>query len=146
MIPIQQSPYRLYKNIFVLPVLLLCCLMMHPVMGIANGMTRKAGADTTIRPKDLKTYEGYYKFQFEKGTDSYIHIKATEKGLVLQQMWDGKEIAFTPKTALDFINDDGQFPLKFTKEKNGAITHVLAFNRDLWTRTNDYKPPNKAKQ
>lgn len=113
---------------------------MHSVPGIANDLTPAGRPDTSIRSQDLKAYEGYYKFQFEKGTDSYIHISATEKGLVLQQIWDGKEISFAPQSALDFVNDDGNFPLKFTKESNGAITQVLAFNRDLWTRTNDYKP------
>jgi hypothetical protein len=137
----QSAARRLYKNIFVLPCLLFGCFMLRPVLGIANDFTPAGRSDTTIRPQDLKAYEGYYKFQFEKGTDSYIHIAATEKGLVLQQIWDGKEISFAPQSALEFVNEDGNFPLKFTKESNGSITQVLAFNKDLWTKTNDYKPP-----
>ena len=135
----KRSPAR---HLFT--ALLLGCFLFRPAPGIANSIVPDLlpahPSDTTISPRDLKAYEGYYIFQFEKGTDSYIHIAATEKGLVLKQMWDGKEIAFTAQTALDFIGDDGHFPLKFTKE-HGKITHVLAFNRDLWTRTNNYKPP-----
>ena len=124
--------------------LLFASFLLRPGPGLANPVLPNHPAahlsDTTISPRALKAYEGYYKFQFEHGADSYIHIAATEKGLVLKQMWDGKEIAFTPQSALDFVGDDGRFPLHFTKE-HGKVTHVLAFNRDLWTRTNDYKPP-----
>lgn len=142
----RQSPALLLcKKTLVFTAILYGCLFMRPVPGMANDraahLPPSHSSDTTISPRDLKAYEGYYKFQFDKGTDSYIHIAATAKGLVLKQMWDGKEIAFTPQSALDFVGDDGRFPLKFTKERNGKITHVLAFNRDLWTKTNDYKPP-----
>lgn len=142
MIPNRQSPARRqYKNLFLLPALVFSCLIMRPVPGMANDLRPAGRPDTTILSQDLKAYEGYYKFQFQKGTDSYIHIGATEKGLVLQQMWDGKEISFAPQSALEFVNEDGNFPLKFTKESTGAITQVLALNRDLWTRTNEYKSP-----
>lgn len=102
--------------------------------------TLKPGMDTVISPAQLKTFEGYYTFQFNKGDDAYIHIAAEPTGLVLKQMWDGKEIHFTAQSALEFLNQDGEFPLKFTKDKNGIISQVLAFNRDLWTRTKEYKP------
>lgn len=142
----RQSPTRAFRKMVVLfTTLLFACLLTVSVFGKTNagvpGLAPAHRSDTTISPRDLKAYEGYYKFQFEKGTDSYIHIGANDKGLVLKQMWDGKEIAFTAQTALDFVGDDGHFPLKFTKERNGKITHVLAFNRDLWTKTDDYKPP-----
>jgi len=133
--------YTMNKNIFVLPALVFGCFMMRSFPGMANGLSPAGRLDTTLRPQELKAYEGYYTFQFQKGTDSYIHIGATENGLVLQQIWDGKEISFTPQSLLEFVNEDGNFPLKFTKESNGTVTQVLAFNKDLWIRTNDYKPP-----
>ena len=148
----QSSIRQFYQRAAIFAAFIFGCLLTRPVRSIANNIVPAPApglmlpllsthpSDTTISPKALKAYEGYYTFQFEKGTDSYIHIAATEKGLVLKQMWDGKEIAFTPQTALDFVGDDGKFPLKFTKEK-GKFTHVLAFNRDLWTRADHYKPP-----
>jgi hypothetical protein len=146
-----------YRKIQVISLLILGCFVMRPLRGnarvhaparcsvppVCGSVFPACSPDTTLRPKDLKKFEGYYKFQFEKGTDAYIHITATQTGLVLKQMWDGKEIAFTPQTALEFINDDGHFPLKFTKAKDGSISQVLAFNRDLWNRATDYKPPVK---
>jgi hypothetical protein len=88
----------------------------------------------------LKAFEGYYAFQFEPNTTSYIQLSPTEKGLKLKQLWDGKEIFFTRTSNLEFEGIAGPFPLKFTKAPDGTITEVLALNRDLWKRAKDYKP------
>ncbi len=124
-----------HKNILRLAMPVFCCFMMRPIAGKANVVAPGLRTDTTIRAQDLKAYEGYY-----KKDDSYIHISAVENGLVLQQMWDDSKITFSPRTGLEFANDDMNFPLKFTKASDGAITQVLAFDRDLWIKTNDYKP------
>ena len=123
------------RNILLLAVPVFCCLMMRPIAGKANGVAPGHRTDTTIHVQDLKAYEGYYKMD-----DSYIHISSAENRLVLQQMWDNQEISFAPRTELEFTNDDLNFPLKFTKASDGKITQVLAFNKDLWIKTNAYKP------
>jgi hypothetical protein len=123
------------KHILIIALPLFCCFTMRPVTGKANTATPRHTADTTISPENLKAFAGYYKMD-----ERYIHITSSTTGLVLEQMWDNQKISFSPQTGLDFTNDDGNFPLKFTKAPGGAITHVLAFNRDLWTKTNDYKP------
>ena len=124
-----------HKNILLLAAPVVCCFIMRPIAGKANAVPPGQRTDTSIRAQDLKAYEGYYKMD-----DSYIHITAAENGLVLQQMWDNQEISFEPRTALEFANDALNFPLKFTKTPDGTITQVLAFNRDLWIKTTDYKP------
>jgi hypothetical protein len=123
------------KNILLLAIPVFCCFIMRPIAGKANLAAPGQRTDTNIRVQDLKAYEGYYKMD-----DAYIHISAAENGLVLQQMWDNREISFAPRTVLEFANDDLNFPLKFTKGPDGTITQVLAFDRDLWIKTNDYKP------
>ena len=123
------------KNILMLAVPVFCCSMMRPVPVKAHAVTPRQIMDTTISPGDLKAFEGYYKME-----ERYLHISASPTGLVLEQMWDNRKISFAPRTGLDFTNDDGNFPLKFTKAPDGSITGVLAFNRDLWTRTRDYNP------
>ncbi|HTI89673.1 MAG TPA: hypothetical protein VL727_03740 [Puia sp.] len=123
------------KNILPLAVPIFCCFMLRPVHTEANVAVPRQIADTTISPGDLKAFEGYYKME-----EMYLHITASTNGLVLEQMWDNQKISFSPRTGLDFTNDDGNFPLKFTKAPDGSITQVLAFNRDLWTKTRDYKP------
>jgi hypothetical protein len=137
--PTGIYPSKLYtmrqKNILMLAVPVFCCFMMRPVAGKANAVAPQQTTDTTISPGDLKSFEGYYKME-----DTYIHITASTTGLVLEQMWDNQKISFSPQTGLQFVNDDGNFPLKFTKAPDGTITQVLAFDRDLWTKTKDYKP------
>jgi hypothetical protein len=123
------------KNILIMAIPAICCIIALPVDGKANVMEPQQMTDTTISPKNLKSFEGYYKME-----ETYIHISATTDGLVLEQMWDNQKISFTPLTGLDFTNDDRNFPLKFTKAPDGTITQVLAFNRDLWMKTKDYKP------
>ena len=127
------------KNILPLAIPVFCCFMMGAVRGNANEMAPAPGhepvRDTTLTPETLKSFEGYYKME-----DSYLHITAAADGLVLEQMWDNRKIHFSPRTGLEFVNDDGNFPLKFTRAPDGAITQVLAFDRDLWTRTKEYKP------
>ena len=82
----------------------------------------------------LKSFEGRYSFQFEKGKDSYIQIIAAADHITLKQEWDGKEVNFVPKSNTEFFCKEFPFPLKFTKDDKGNVTQVLAFNRDLWQK------------
>ncbi len=93
-----------------------------------------------IRNDDFKAYEGYYKFQFEPGKDEYIKIITKNNHLVLIETWNGAEITFEQKSELEFFNESRNYPLKFTKTKEGAIIQVLVHNKDLWKKANDYKP------
>lgn len=94
-------------------------------------------AKTAIRlsPEQLKAFEGVYELQGKDEKPS-IQFTATDTGIILKQQWDGKEIAFRPETELDFFCQNPSFTLKFTKNGEGVITQVLAFNKDLWVRTN----------
>jgi hypothetical protein len=85
-----------------------------------------------------KKFEGYY--QLTGDTSMYLQITPLQDNLILHQLWDGKEIRFDRKSELEFYNDEQSFPLKFTSDQNGAITEVLAFDRDLWKKIKDYKP------
>jgi hypothetical protein len=98
-----------------------------------------AGADSIAK---LKPFVG--KYQFTNNQMAFLQIVLQDGHLVLRQLWDKKEIPFTQTSALEFYNDEDQFPLKFTKSNTGEITQVLAFNRDLWNRVaDDYTPPMK---
>ena len=91
-----------HKHILLLALPVFCCLMMRPIAGKANAVAQELKTDTTIRAQDLKAFEGYYKMD-----DAYLHISAAANGLVLKQMWDNQEIAFSPRTGLEFTQGQG---------------------------------------
>jgi hypothetical protein len=80
----------------------------------------------------LKAFEG--KYQFEERPDTYLQITATADGLMLKQLWDNKEINFMAISDVAFLNKEIGFPLKFTKDQDGNVIKVLAFNRDMWDK------------
>jgi hypothetical protein len=63
-----------------------------------------------------------------------LQITATADHIVLKQLWDEKEITFSPVSEVDFVNKNQTFPLKFTKGSDGLATQVLAFNTDMWVK------------
>jgi hypothetical protein len=91
----------------------------------------------TLSTEKLKAFEGKYTFEFQPGKPEFIQITAKADHLVLKEVWSGNEIKFTPYSEVEFLNDTKSFPLKFTKKGDGTVTHVLAFNRDLWTRARE---------
>ena len=88
-----------------------------------------------LSASELKAFEG--KYQFEKESTAFLQIVAKEDHLVLKQLWDSKEFDFTPESPLDFFVKGQEFPLKFTKDKDGRVTKVLAFERDAWDRVKE---------
>jgi hypothetical protein len=90
-----------------------------------------------LTPAQLKAFEGKYKFQFEENKDVFLQITATADGLVLKQLWDDREINFVAISDVDFLNKEIPFPLKFTKDPNGVVIKVLAFNKDLWDKVKE---------
>jgi len=91
--------------------------------------------EVKLTADQLKAFEGKYKF--EEKDDAFLQITATADGLLLKQLWDGKEINFMAISDLDFINKENMFPLKFTKDQKGNVIKVLAFNRDMWDKVKE---------
>ncbi|HVV53903.1 MAG TPA: hypothetical protein VHC47_01175, partial [Mucilaginibacter sp.] len=91
--------------------------------------------EVSLTANQLKAFEG--KYQFEQKKDTYLQIAATATGLTLKQLWDGREINFTPIGDNDFLNKQMAFPLKFTRDSTGMVIKVLAFNRDLWDKVKE---------
>ena len=83
--------------------------------------------------QQFKAFEGKYKMNGGDEDDS-LQITAKGNNLILKQLWDGKEIVFVPESALEFFCKDQAFPLKFSKGQDGAVTKVLAFNKDVWLK------------
>ena len=88
----------------------------------------------TLSPQKLKAFQGKYVFEFQPGQEAYLQITAKEDHLMVKEMWTGNEMKFLPTAELEFYHQARKFPLKFTKDNKGVVTHVLAFNKDLWTK------------
>ncbi|RYU94299.1 serine hydrolase [Emticicia agri] len=92
------------------------------------------------RKDDFKAYEGYYTFQFEPGKDVYIKILTKNGHLGLIETWHGGEITLDQQSELEFFNETRNYPIKFTKNKEGAIVEMLVHNKDVWKKADNYKP------
>ena len=80
----------------------------------------------------LKRLEGVYSLKDDSSMQ--IDIRSSANGLTLNQLWDNKEIAFTPRSEAFFLNEDGTFPMTFLL--NGSeVSQVTCFEDDIWLKT-----------
>jgi len=87
-------------------------------------------------PRMLKKFEG--KYQFEAKPEAFLTITSNGTGLVLKQLWDGKEISpFAPTSLLDFIYLKDAMPLRFVKDANGNVIKMYAFSTDAWDKVKE---------
>lgn len=84
-----------------------------------------------LSTQQLGRLEGIYTFRDDSSLK--ISIQSSGSGLSLTQLWDKKDIAFTPRSETFFLNDDGMFPLSFVLE-NGSVTQVTCFENDVWLK------------
>jgi len=88
----------------------------------------------------LKKMEGFYEFREHKG--QFLQITATANGLLLKELWDSREVNFTPTGPLTFsTNANPEFTLQFTADNTGRFTSVLAWGKDVWDRNDNYHAP-----
>jgi hypothetical protein len=86
-------------------------------------------------PAQLMRFRGLYQLQGDNSR--YLQFSVKDNNLVLKQLWDGNEISFLPESELSFFSKQiPQFSLDFSKDKDGIITQVVAFKRDVWIKTN----------
>jgi adenylate kinase family enzyme len=84
-------------------------------------------------PAQLVPYQGLY--QLREDNTRFIQFSVRENNLVLKQVWDGNEIFFVPESQLTFFSKaQPTFSLDFSKDKDGNITQVVAFKRDVWIK------------
>ena len=123
MINLKRSPNSSQHNfMIVLPLMILACFAVYASHA---GILNKTISSST---QQLAGFEGYY--QSDKDKNIYLQIMVKNNQLILKQLWDEVEIPFEQKSALYFYNEQHSFPLTFSKDANGEITQVLAFERD----------------
>lgn len=98
-------------------------------------MTVKVGFDPKkVKPlsaAQLKRLEGTYFLQDDHNLKLYIQPSAN--GLTIKQLWDNKQVTFTPRSETFFLNDDGTFPLTFLLN-DGQAVQVTCFADDIWLK------------
>ncbi|WP_139378714.1 hypothetical protein [Parapedobacter luteus] len=98
-------------------------------------MTTKVGFDPKVIKQlsvaQLKRLEGTYSLTDDNSLK--IDIRPSANGLTIKQLWDNKEIAFTPRSETFFLNEDGTFPLTFLLNGKEA-TQVTCFENDVWLK------------
>lgn len=133
MMNLKKSPKaNAYKYAFVLLLVAASYFLIDPpgASALQNSVAEKS---TTEATGPLKAFAGLY-----KTPDKSAFIKLTEvnKALVLKQLWDGREFPLKQKSELEFTMADG-VPFKFTKDKDGNVTQILAFGHDIWLKANN---------
>jgi hypothetical protein len=76
----------------------------------------------------MKPFEGRYRLK--EDSDDVIRVTATDSGLVIRQLWDGKEIVVRPLTESFFYNKNHAYTLYFRKDKDGGVVEALALDTD----------------
>lgn len=100
-------------------------------------------AQSTTKLDNLTLFTGKYQFTDNKMT--FLQITSKDNNLVLKQLWDNQEIIFKKMGALTFYNEERSFPLVFTKNNDGKVIQLLAFNRDVWNKVPDNYTPELQK-
>ena len=83
----------------------------------------------SLSDAQLKRLQGTY--VLEDDNNLKMEVRAVENGLTIKQLWDNKEISFTPRSETFFLNADGTFPLTF-ELTDGKVTKVICFENDIW--------------
>jgi|GEM_PF-466682 len=86
---------------------------------------------TQLSTEQFKQLEGTY---ISKGDNNFtINIRASNNGVILKQLWDDKEIEFTPRSETFFLNQDRTFPLTFSLNNKEAV-QVTCFENEVWIK------------
>ncbi len=96
----------------------------------------------TIRlsSEQLRAFEG--KYQHENGPDAVWQVVARENGLVVTDLWTGRETRFVPTSEIEFRHEDREvtLPLLFIRGNGEGATQLVAYGRDVFNRNDHYVP------
>lgn len=128
---VPSDKIYLIKHLIAIPFLF--CL--YVVIQLADSSHRYSDHDAFGKLYDKLS--GYYQYIGAKHV--LIHIMNQDGKLVLEQSWDNETISFEQVRDLNFYNTSKRFPLKFIESTDGRIAQVLAFEKDVWNKIDDYK-------
>jgi uncharacterized protein YjhX (UPF0386 family) len=133
MMNLKKSPKaNAYKYACVLLLVAASYLLINPSSAGAlqkNVREKSAKFDTGI----LKGFAGLYR---TPDKSAFIRLAEVNNTLVVKQLWNGREFSLKQKSELEFTMADGA-PFKFSENKDGNVTQILAFDRDIWLKANN---------
>jgi hypothetical protein len=93
-----------------------------------------------LSPEQLRAFEG--KYQHENGPEAVWQAVARENGLVVTDLWTGRETRFVPTSETEFRHEDREvtLPLRFIRGNGGGATQLVAYGRDVFNRNDSYMP------
>ncbi len=85
----------------------------------------------TLTAARLKTYEG--KFRSEDDPDNTVQIVATDKGLIVRELWNKKEVSLQPLANTYFNDEKLSFPLQLVID-NGQVKKIVLLGNQSFVR------------
>jgi hypothetical protein len=83
----------------------------------------------------MKPFGGSYRLKAD--SDDVIRVTATDSGLVIRQLWDGKEFVMRPLTESFFYNKNQAYTLYFKKDKDGEVVRAIALGADEFEKVKE---------
>jgi hypothetical protein len=83
----------------------------------------------------LKAYEG--KYQSKDDADNLIQLIVKDTGLVVKQLWDGKEIRLEPRTNTYFYNEAQSYPLQIDLDPDGKVRQVIVLTTNVFRKVTE---------
>jgi hypothetical protein len=139
----QSKPTRkLYKYLFVLPLVLTSYLLVNPV--IASSASIKISA-TNETP--LTAFEGIY--QNQDAPTAYFKVTAINNTLVAKRLDFKQQYVLQRTSGLTFESTDPgnskKLIITFSKNGAGAISQARVDDHTPWIKVNAYKPVDQIK-
>ena len=139
----QSKPTgKLYKYLFVLPLVLMSYLLVNPVTASSAGIKISAADDTP-----LTAFEGIY--QDKDAPTAYFKVSAVNNTLVANRLDYKQQFVLNRTADLTFETTDAQSSKKmiitFSKNDAGAVSQARVDDRTPWIKVNAYKPIDQVK-
>ncbi len=92
--------------------------------------------EITLSSEKMKAFAGKYKMS-EDGHEAFLQFSVAGNSLEVKELWSGKTFTIVPESELAFFAKDANYPVQFSKDKDGNVTQALIFKQDTWVKVKD---------
>jgi beta-lactamase regulating signal transducer with metallopeptidase domain len=139
----QSKPTRkLYKYLFVLPLVLISYLLVNPVTATPENIKLAAAAETP-----LKAFEGIYRNHI--APTAYFKVKVVNDALVVDRLDYKQQVVLSRRADLAFeglVTGTGKkMSVVFSKNNTDVISQLSIDKRTQWIKVNAYNLVDQVK-